>query len=692
MPIETISLENKNTSEKSLKTEDNSENKAVSIKFNTKDNTLNSTSNSNTIVSESENKAISKAMFETKNNVNGEAVKSHETQANKVSFDTSSVKKEQPSEEEGFFSKMGSSIKHFFYGSASTKVDAERKELKDILSNEKSSISKLLDTMEKEDPSNVALVKNMLLSIDKVDSSNTNWKNKPMNPTTEKALITVVEKFKEQIRKSDSKLDPEISSFVNKLDSTKLLEKMEEREEDFHKFNVSINKVVEITKSINTKIKEIRKTDPEIADFLQSLVDEFKNYEKNPAMFIMYGQYMKNVLSMVQNSDLKTLQNFNDRFQVVFEKIKLEITSKNTDTQKKQTIMTLINENKDIINFDILEGKSATDEKIKLSEIIQDIFERPESYISRNRTSIKTDSSKTIVSAQKMATEMMGTRIEQEVDFSASTTPPSNTSEGEGGKFISALSSASIHEIKHNLEDLDNLSVQHSGVKVIEKAMVSGAFEFIRHLDKGEFEKCKKTINSHLKDEIKDFSFAMNAVKTAATAYKIVNNDYYKEYDKFAKQLEIINELFKANVNMPDNSDSLEEDKKTLDELIKKAQEKEDLMDLSINFGENDFNIVSLLENLRNIIVDLDLSLRSIKNKTDSKIEIDKNFLKNLKENEKRFKKIDQVREIMNKIFKSSKEVNIVNVSDRVKRATFKSDLKVLGLAIQELSAMGVRG
>lgn len=704
MPIESVSLDKNNTIEKSIKTDDNSKNNPVSVKFNTVSNGAEPISNDkNEEISTLKASEINRSIFETKNNVDGDTRKSHETQANSLSFGDSTPKKASPVEE-SFLSKMGSSIKHFFYGSASNKVNDERKELKDILSNDKNSVTKLLDTMEKEDPSNVALVKNMLLSIDNVDSSNSNWKNKPMNPNTEKALITVVEKFKEQIRKSDSQLDPEISAFVNKLDSTKLLEKMQERQEDFHKFNVSVNNVVKVTERIESKISEIRKTDPKTADFLQSLVGEFKNYEKNPALFIMYGQYMKNVLNMMQNSDLKTLQSFNNKFQGVFDKIKSEITSKHTDEEKKQTIMALINENKDVINLNILEGKTslevfegANDEKIKLSDIIQDIFERPESYISRRNTS--TDSSHNIVSGQRMSLGMMGSRSGIQVNLSASIdekeshSTSGETSGGGGGQFVSALSAVSIYDIPQSTDGEDKESSHGGGAKVIGRKLDGrvSAFEFVRHLDQGGFERCRKTINTHLKEEIKEFNMAINEMRSTVSVYKEVNDEYYKEYDKLVEQLEMINELFKTNINTPNNSESLEEDKKLLDELLKKAQEKEDLMDLSISFEENDFSVVSLLENLRSIIVELDLSLRSIKNKNDSKMQIDSDFLRHLKENEKRFQKIDQAREIMNKIFKSSKEVSIINVSDWVKRATFKSDLKVLGLAIQELSAMGVR-
>lgn len=143
---------------------------------------------------------------------------------------------------------------------------------------------------------------------------------------------------------------------------------------------------------------------------------------------------------------------------------------------------------------------------------------------------------------------------------------------------------------------------------------------------------------------------------------------------------------FENKLDNVTNDSSLEEDRKELDKLIEKANEMQYLMDLSFNFDDKEANITTLLENLRNIIVELDLGLRSIKNKTDSKIQIDTDFLKNVKENEKRYQKMDQAKEIMNKIFKLSKEVNIVNVSDSVKRGIFKNDLKSLALAIQELS------
>lgn len=691
MPIETLSLKNKNLTEESHITEDNSKNRPISISFDNKIIGENAE-----IPSEFNDENINNSIFETTNEVHGDVSRTYNAEANSISFGNSIAKKEANIEEEGFFSKLGSNIKSFFYGNSSNEVHEQRKELKTILSTDKSDITKLLDFMKKEYPTEVGLVKNMLSSINKSDSK----KTRSMNQLTEKALINLVEKFKDKLRNSELKADPEILKFINKLDKTNLLEKMEERTEAIHNFTVSVNNVVKINNTILSKLTEIRKTDPETADFLKSLVSEFKDYEKNPALFIMYGQYMKNVLAMVENNDFDGLQDFNDKFEVIFEKIKVEIKSEHTDDQKKQAIMSIINENKELINFDIIDNKSASSKKLQLSDIVEDIFENHDAYSS-------TDNNSDVTSSGQQMSVGLGSRLKPQVNMSETTenqplsisvagvkepeSLPNQTNTGV--KFNSALSASSLHKEEphdesNSTQTTEALTVKQPRVPRPFGKRIGNIFKAIKNLTRGNLGKHKATINTYLKDDILKFNSAMFEVKITATVLKKVNTEYFKEYDKFTSQLTMINELLKTN-SIP-NNDNLEEDKKTLDELIKKANEEQDLMDLSINFVDTEANIVSLLENLRNIIVELDLGLRAIKNKTDSKVQIDTDFLKNVKENEKRYKKLDQVRDIMNKIFKSSKEVNMVNVSDRVKRATFKSDLKVLALAIQELSAMGV--
>lgn len=691
MPIETLSFKNNNLTEESHKIEDNSENRPISISFDNKIFVKN-----HEISSRFNDENINNSIFETTNEVHGDVSRTYNAEANSLSFGNSIAEKEANIEEEGFFSKLGSNIKSFFYSKSSNEVHEQRKELKNILSSDKNDITKLLDFMKKEYPTEVGLVKNMLSSVSKSDSK----KTRSMNPIAEKALINLVEKFKDKLRNSDLKADPEILKFINKLDKTNLLEKMEERTEAIHNFTVSVNNVVKINNTILNKLTEIRKIDPETADFLKSLVSEFKDYEKNPALFIMYGQYMKNVLAMVENNDFDGLQAFNDKFEVIFEKIKVEIKSEHTDEQKKQAIMSIINANKEVINLDIIDNKSDSTEKLQLSDIVEDIFENPNAYSS-------TDNNSDLTSSGQQMSVGLGSRSKPQVTMSATSEEhplsisvagvkepeklpnPTNTEV----KFNSALSAASLHEVQHHDEPpltqtTEPLTVKQPRVPRTFGKRIGGIFKAIRNLTRGNIGKHKATINTYLKDDILKFNSAMFEVKITATVLKKVNTEYFKEYDKFTSQLTMINELLKTN-SIP-NSDSLAEDKKTLDELIKKANEEQDLMDLSINFVDNDANVVSLLENLRNIIVELDLGLRAIKNKTNAKVQIDTDFLKNVKENEKRYKKLDQVRDIMNKIFKNSKEVNMINVSDRVKRATFKSDLKVLALAIQELSAMGV--
>ncbi|MFN8672038.1 MAG: hypothetical protein U0457_08145 [Candidatus Sericytochromatia bacterium] len=175
-------------------------------------------------------------------------------------------------------------------------------------------------------------------------------------------------------------------------------------------------------------------------------------------------------------------------------------------------------------------------------------------------------------------------------------------------------------------------------------------------------------------------------------AYDILKNEEEK-YNNNVK--EALNEL--KNV-MPDikkdtkeeTTNKIHDDKrKEIDKLAKKAQESLDKMN-SEKFDDNHLvsSGVKLLSNMREIIVELDLGLRAIKNKTEGKVKIDFEHLKEVKEAEKRKIKAEKMLKKLELELKASKEVKQSEVSSSSKKEALKGSIKDIMLFLQELSSM----
>ncbi len=87
-------------------------------------------------------------------------------------------------------------------------------------------------------------------------------------------------------------------------------------------------------------------------------------------------------------------------------------------------------------------------------------------------------------------------------------------------------------------------------------------------------------------------------------------------------------------------------------------------------------NISSLLQRFREIIADLDLKINQLQKNFAQKTEIDLKFLKSLKETRDRWQKLDDKRIEEQKIFKNSKEVKVINLSQISKITLFKKEMR----------------
>ncbi|MFN8670887.1 MAG: hypothetical protein U0457_02245 [Candidatus Sericytochromatia bacterium] len=581
--------------------------------------------------------------------------------------------------------------------------EGEKKDFTNAIIKNKTNILKLIATLPADTvkATNINSLKNFLLSSENKALTKSEFidiqlglsqllnKNKVSNKTTNKQNDLIL-----KVQETTNLLDAAISQ---KIEAVK-------------NYNNARLETLNAAKEIYHNLSKIE--DPDLAQAIKDMVGKCVNYANDPILFTLYGQYMKNMLSMLTSGNVKKedIIKYEQDFTKIIDEVEKIKKSSDSPSVKSQNIINLVLKNKETINKDrdSISNEEINNNRVDITEIVKDILTHPELFISgtNNASEEKTD----LPSVKRVNDKKDGglldeinnkiELVESEVKLGTPnmkikpsplgiTQPKPPTSKD---KALELVTGAPPDNNNSNTNSIDNKGDKASSSKV------GGAFEvLLKNKPDNYLETIPKKLEP-IKKSIENFNKSFEkTLKSTNNLYKLQNNidrlnnilNSYK--DKINAELSNIIKMLKgkySDQSIDESEERVNESyKEILEDVIKTAQESEFILNSSeFHVDNNVMNSVQLLEKFREIIVDLDLGLRAIKNKVESGVKLDTNFMKESNELKKRKEKAEKLLKTIELDFKNSKEIASQKVSNLSKQGILKNDLKMLALFIQEVS------
>ncbi|MEK7434165.1 MAG: hypothetical protein AABZ74_13615 [Cyanobacteriota bacterium] len=624
------------------------------------------------------------------------------------------------------FSKNLASVRGFYNGTSGEKIHSQRVDLTNVLKNNMDSMEKLL-ALYTNSPNNKDGRSNVM--IDNVKQTLAQIKNGGSNSIAayqEKFLLKFLKEASNKLPNLDPQKCAEIGTILQTLNNNELIDQIAKREESQQNFNKSLHAVSCTVSDIESKIDEIIKTDPKTADFLRNLTKEFESYKNNPALFVIYGQYMKNVLELMKEgntdfSKLPDLKAMDLNFRLAFNEIKSVMSPNNkmTPEQKRDKILTIINQNKDVINLDIT-NCPRSGKKTELTTILNDMFKNPQFYVKVDNSSteeilsqsiIPIESSNSISRKKEEPVELLRTNIPNASTLLEGTEPSLSTNltsrvTPTASMALSSLTTFTL-PVPPKVDANSNLTNEFSQVDLLssdERVSLSAETEinpvsaFIQHLTTEDFNRASQTINTYIAPEIEELNNNWGEVLETGNEYVVRNNEFnhfveetYPETQRIIDSLNTFSEDNKRLIKEIQSEDkSLDMVQDEIERLIKDAEKAEDRLNMEFNLDGNLCNSVTLLEKFRDIIVELDLNLRKLNGESQDKTNIDLNFMRRVKEALYAKERVDKTKRLLDKDFLNSKEIKTQYLSGASKMAILRSDVKMISVAMQELASLKI--